>query len=317
MKLVFLDLKTLGFDTDVSGLYRFGEVEIYDSVSDAEAGRFIAGADVVITNQNRLDETNLCGAGNLKLICQTGTGYNNIDIEYCRKKGIAVTNVPGYAAVSVAQHTFAMLFFLISHSGYYDEYTKMGGYSSGEELDPRKDFFELEGKTWGIIGMGDIGRKVAQYAQGFGCEIVYYSTSGENRSGSLKRVDLPELLKVSDVVSVHAPLNDKTKNLIRISELKQMKSTAYLLNLGRGGIIAEADLARALSENVIAGAGLDVFEEEPIKPDNPLLDIPCMDKLYMTPHIGFGSREAREKLMETVCGNIECFLKKEDQNRIV
>jgi glycerate dehydrogenase len=317
MKLVFLDKKTLGFDTDTSGLDHFGAVEIYDWISDMDAGRYLTDADVVITNQNRLNVSNLACADKLKLICQTGTGYNNLDIEYCRKKGIAVTNVPGYAAVSVAQHTFAMLFYLLSHSAYYDAYMKEGGYSAGEVRDPSKDFFELEGKTWGIIGLGDIGTKVAVYAQGFGCSVVYYSSSGEDRSNRLKRLELDELLNESDVVSVHAPMNERTRGLISLKELKMMKKSAYLLNLGRGGIIIEKDLAQALSEGIIAGAGLDVFEEEPLRPDSPLLAIADSETLYMTPHIGYGSREARARLMETICSNIESFLKGEERNRIV
>jgi glycerate dehydrogenase len=317
MKLVFLDRKTLGFDTDVSELSRFGTVEIYDFISDEEAGLYLAEADVVITNQNKLNALNLSKAGKLKLICQTGTGYNNLDIEYCRERGIAVTNVPAYSAVSVAQHTFSMLFYLISHAGYYDAYVKDGRYSTREELDPSKDFYELEGKTWGIIGLGDIGRKVAQYAQGFGCNVVYYSSSGENRSHTLRRMELTELLMQSDIVSVHAPMNERTRGLIGLKELQMMKSDAYLLNLGRGGIIVERDLAKALAEDLIAGAGLDVFEEEPVKSENPLLSIGIREKLYMTPHIGYGSREARVRLMKTICGNIDSFLKGGKQNRIV
>ncbi|QOX64596.1 hydroxyacid dehydrogenase [Anoxybacterium hadale] len=317
MKLVFLDKKTLGFDTDTSGLDRFGTVEIYDWITDMDASRYLADADVVITNQNKLNAANLACADKLKLICQTGTGYNNLDIEYCRKNGIAVTNVPGYAAVSVAQHTFAMLFYLLSHSSYYDAYMKEGRYSSGEVRDPSKDFFELEGKTWGIIGLGDIGRKVAAYAQGFGCSVVYFSSSGEDRSNSLKRMELDELLNEADIVSVHAPMNERTRGLIGLKEMKMMKQSAYLLNLGRGGIIVEKDLAQALSERIIAGAGLDVFEEEPLSPDNPLLTVVDSGTLYMSPHIGYGSREARARLMDTICSNIESFLKGESRNRIV
>lgn len=317
MKLVFLDRKTLGFDTDVSELSRFGTVEIYDFISDEEASRYLADADIAITNQNKLNASNLSEAGKLKLICQTGTGYNNLDIGYCGEKGIAVTNVPAYSAVSVAQHTFSMLFYLISHGGYYDAYVKDGRYSAREELDPRKDFYELEGKTWGIIGLGDIGRKVAQYAQGFGCNVVYYSSSGKNRSHTLRRMELTELLMQSDIISIHAPMNERTRGLIGLKELKTMKPDAYLLNLGRGGIIVEKDLAKALLEDSIAGAGLDVFEQEPMKMESPLLANGIREKIYMTPHIGYGSREARVRLMKTICGNIDSFLQGGKQNRIV
>ncbi|MEL7657334.1 MAG: NAD(P)-dependent oxidoreductase [Bacillota bacterium] len=317
MKIVFLDIKTLSFPVEVSGLQQFGQVDLYDDLADEDVSAVIEDADILITNQNQLNESNLNGAKALKLICQAGTGYNNIDVEYCRKKGIAVANVPAYAAKSVAQHTFSMLFYLISHSGYYDYDTKHGNYSKGViSFHSGKEFFELEGKTWGIIGFGEIGRKVAQYAQGFGCEIIYFSTSGINQQSSFQRVTLEELLKRSDILSIHAPLNDRTRNLIGLQELKLMKNTAYLLNLGRGGIVREEDIATALSEEIIAGAGLDVFEEEPLSQNNPLLRIDG-DNLYMTPHIGYASKEARMRLMETICSNIDSFLKHEERNRIV
>ena len=317
MKLIFLDLKTLGFPVDVSGLNQFGEVELYDCAADDSVAALIEDADILITNQNRLDERNLKTAKKLKLICQTGTGYNNIDIDHCKKRGIAVANVPAYAANSVAQHTFAMLFYLISHSGFYDQYTKQSKDAFCGNGYEDQDFFELEGKAWGIIGLGEIGKKVAQYAGGFGCRVIYYSTSGANANNSFERVSLEEILKDSDILSIHAPLNEKTRYLIGLNELKQMKPTAYLLNLGRGGIIRESELALALSQNLIAGAGLDVLEQEPVSPDNPLLAIDNPEKLYLTPHIGYGSKEARERLMRTVCENIEYFLRQEKHNRIV
>lgn len=317
MKTIFLDLKTLSFPVDVSGLYRFGQVDLYDDLADEEVSRVIGDADILITNQNQLNESNLSEAKSLKLVCQAGTGYNNIDVEYCKRKGIAVVNVPAYAAKSVAQHTFAMLFYLISHSSYYDYETKHGNYAKGlMTFHSDKEFFELEGKTWGIIGLGEIGRKVAQYAQGFGCEIIYFSTSGINRQSSFQTVTLDEILKRSDILSIHAPLNNRTRNLIGLKELNLMKNTAYLLNLGRGGIVREEDLATALSEKIIAGAGLDVFEEEPLDRNNSLLQI-MGDNLYMTPHIGFASKEARIRLMETICDNIDSFLMHEEHNRIV
>ena len=317
MKIVFLDLKTLCFPIDVSGLYRFGQVDLYDDLTDKEVVGVVSDAEILITNQNQLNESNLSGATKLQLICQAGTGYNNIDLEYCRSRGIAVTNVPAYAANSVAQHTFAMLFYLISHSGFYDNFTKSGDFSRGfSSFDASKEFFELEGKTWGVIGFGEIGRKVAQYAQGFGCEVAYYSTTGANVQNGFQRVSLEEILKRSDILSIHSPLNDRTRNLIGLNELKLMKHTAYLLNLGRGGIIHEQDLATALLGKIIAGAGLDVFEEEPLNQNSSLLQIKT-DNLYMTPHIGYASKEARTRLVETICNNINSFLNKEQRNRIV
>jgi len=318
MKIVFLDIKTLGYEIDASGLRNFGEVLIYDHVIDDEVSNVISDADIIITNQNKLNEKNLRNADKLKLICAAATGYDNIDTNYCRKQNIAVANVPGYAANSVAQHTFSMLFCLISHSGYYDDYVKSGDYSKAvNTIHYGKDFIELEGKTWGIIGLGEIGKKVAAYAECFGCNVIYYSTSGRNRHDHYKSVTLEELLKTCDIISIHAPMNSRTKHLIGIAQINQMKKTAYLLNLGRGGIIKENDLAEAVSNHMIAGAGLDVFETEPLPEDSPLLNMEDKGNLFLTPHIGYGSVEARGRLMQTVCKNIDAFLSGALNNRVV
>lgn len=318
MKTVFLDVKTLGYEMDVSGLHQFGEVLIYDHVPDDEVSDVILDADIIITNQNRLSEENLGNARKLKLICAAATGYDNIDTDFCSKHDIAVANVPGYAAGSVAQHTFSILFYLISSSRYYDDYVRTGDYSMSEDtIHSGKDFMELEGKTWGIIGLGAIGKKVAAHAECFGCRVIYYSTSGVSRSEQYPSVALEELLRTSDIISIHAPLNSRTKHLLGLEQIRQMKKTAYLLNLGRGGIIRENDLAEALSSGLIAGAGLDVFESEPLPADSPLLKLENRDRLFMTPHIGYGSVEARKRLMETVSKNIEAFLSGVRYNRVV
>lgn len=321
-KIVFTDIKTLGFNVNVSGLVRYGQVKLYDCLQDTEVGAAVSDADIIITNQNNLNEGNLAGADKLKLICAAATGYDNIDTEYCRKKGVAVANVPGYAAGSVAQHTFAMLFYLISHSRYYDDFVRDGNYASAFPIyHENRDFFELEGKTWGIIGLGAIGRKVGRIAEGFGCRVIYYSTSGRNRDGCFQESTLEELLGKSDIISVHAPLNPDTRGLIGANEIGSMKKGAYLLNLGRGGIIDEKALVHALENNRISGAGLDVFENEPMRPDGPLMryakgSSAADSKLYMTPHIGYASAEARERLMATVCRNIEAFLEGGVLNRV-
>ena len=321
-KIVFTDIKTLGFHVNVSGLARYGQVKLYDCLQDTEVAAAVSDADIVITNQNNLNAGSLEGADRLKLICAAATGYDNIDTEYCCKKGIAVSNVPEYAAGSVAQHTFAILFYLISHSRYYDDFVRDGVYSSVFPIShDSRDFFELEGKTWGIIGLGAIGRKVGLLAESFGCRVAYCSTSGKNRDEHFPELKLEELLSKSDIISVHAPLNPDTRGLIGRNELEKMKKSSYLLNLGRGGIIDEKALVHALENQWIAGAGLDVFENEPIRSDSPLM---CYasgrsaadSNLYMTPHIGYASVEARERLMATVCRNIEAFLEGSVLNRV-
>jgi len=232
-----------------------------------------------------------------------------IDLKYARSRNITVTNVAGYSTHSVAQHTFALLFYLLESLTYYDQYVKSRKYAGSDiftHLD--RSFWELKGKTWGIIGLGTIGRTTADIARAFGCHVVYYSTSGKNRDDNYVRVELPDLLKTSDIVSIHAPLNTQTHNLIRYDELKLMKKQALLLNLGRGGIINEADLAKALDEGLIAGAGLDVLEKEPIEESNPLLHIKDGSRLIITPHIAWASIEARHTLLKEIILNIEAFL---------
>ncbi len=318
LHLVFLDAETVGRDIDLSGFAQFGQVEIYPVTFPNEVIARVKPAEIVITNKVVIDKTVMDAAPNLKLICVAATGTNNVDLDYAKQKGIAVTNVPGYSTQSVVEMTFAMLFYLLMHLPYYDNYVKSGEYAQSlifTHLD--RPFGELDGKRWGIIGLGNIGRNVAKVARCFGCEVVYYSTSGQNINPEFKRVDLPELLETSDIVSIHAPLNERTKNLITYNELKRMQRHAILLNLGRGGIVNEADLARALEEGLIAAAGLDVLEQEPIRPDNPLLKLKEKEKILITPHIAWSSIEARKRLMDEVILNIKAFLKGEQRNRIV
>nr|WP_297889231.1 NAD(P)-dependent oxidoreductase [Sulfurihydrogenibium sp.] len=230
---------------------------------------------------------------------------------------MAVTNVAGYSTNSVVQHTFGMLFYLLEHLRYYDEYVKSGGYAKSPIFTHiGKPFWEIYGKTWGIIGLGTIGKKVAQIAESFGCDVIYYSTSGKNTAQKYPHKALDELLSISDIVSIHAPLNEYTKNLITYEKLKLMKKTAILLNLGRGGIVNEEDLAKALDEGLIAAAGLDVLEKEPMNLDNPLLQIKNKDRLLITPHIAWTSIEARQTLVKEIYLNIDAFIHGKQRNRV-
>ncbi|MCX7746087.1 MAG: D-2-hydroxyacid dehydrogenase [Clostridia bacterium] len=316
-KLCILDAKTLGPDIDLSLFEKLGQVTIYQTTNPDEVVDRIKSQDIIITNKVVLNQSNLEFAPDIKLICITATGTNNVDLEYTKSKNIAVTNVAGYSTHSVAQHTFAMLFYLIESLSYYDRHVKSGEYAKSDiftHLD--KPFWEIRNKTWGIIGLGEIGRTVAGIAKSFGSNVVYYSTSGKNNNPDYKRAALDELLKESDIISIHAPLNTQTKNLITYEALKNMKSHAILLNLGRGGIVNEEGLAKALDENVIAGAALDVLESEPVKVNNPLLGIKNSHKLFITPHIAWAGLEARKTLIEEVQQNIDAFLKGEKRNRV-
>ena len=245
------------------------------------------------------------------------TGYNNIDIEYAKENGIAVTNVAGYSTGTVAQHTFELLLTLYDNIRYFDDFVKSGEYSkSGMFTNLERTYNDLSGKVWGIIGLGNIGKKVAKIAQAFGARVVYYSTSGKNSDSNFVRVELEELLKTCDVISIHAPLNEKTKGLINYKALTMMKKDAILINVGRGPIVVDEDLAQAIDEEIIGGAALDVFEAEPIPNNNPLLSIKNTEKLIMTPHIAWASEEARDRLFTDLLENIRAYNRGQKRNRV-
>lgn len=315
-KIVILDGKTLG-ELDFTKLREFGELAYYDTTKPEEVVERIKDANIVLTNKVVLNENNLKEAKNLELICETATGFNNIDIVYAKNNNIAVTNVAGYSTNTVAQHTFATVLSLYDKLSYYDNYFKSGDYAkSGLFTNVSKPFYELEGKTWGIIGFGAIGKRVAKIAEVFGVNVIYYSTSGKNSNSEYKRVDFKELLDQSDIISIHAPLNKDTQGLINYDALKNMKKSSILVNMGRGPIVVEADLAKALDEELIAGAALDVFEVEPIKEDNPLISIRNKENLVVTPHIAWASVEARVRLFEEVINNIKAFYNGEIRGRV-
>lgn len=309
MKIVFLDRKTIGEDIDLSSFNRFGEVVIYDFSKPEEVPARVEDADIIVLNKVPVNEKTIGSAKNLKLVCVTATGINNLDLDYLAAKNIEWRNVAGYSTQTVTQHTFALLFYLFENLSYYDEYVKSGGYTKDFMFTHfEKRFGELHGKTYGIIGLGAIGRQVAAVAKAFGCNVQYFSTSGKNHDSEYKEVSFDELLATSDIISIHAPLNDATNNLINKEALSKMKKSAILLNLGRGPIVNEKDLADALDNGTIRAAGLDVLSVEPIEETNPLLRIKDSTKLLITPHIAWASVEARTRLMKIIDGQIEEFL---------
>ena len=315
MKIVFMETNTLGDDVDLSIFDRLGEVVRYPYWLPELNEERIKDADILVVNKIPMKAKYLDAAEKLKLICITGTGTNIVDFNYTNSRNIAVANVRGYSTQSVVQHTFALLLFLYEKLSYYDNYVKSGEYiRSGVFSHFDVKFHELAGKVWGIIGLGEIGRGVANLARAFGCEVVYYSTSGINDNNEYKRLDLDSLLAMSDIVSIHAPLNEKTRGLIGEEQLRRMKKDAILLNLGRGPIIDEQALYKALKENWIGGAGLDVLSAEPMKPTNPLIEIQDSTRLIITPHIAWATIEARKRVVEEVYKNIEAFLKGEPRN---
>lgn len=310
MKIVFLDAKTIGEDIDLSGFDVLGEVVKYGFSTAEEARERSKDADVLILNKVQVNQQTIGEADHLKLVCVTATGTNNLDKEYLDKRGIAWRNVAGYSTESVAQHTFAMLFYLLEKLPYYDNYVKSEKYVNDVSFTHfAKAFHELSGMTYGIIGLGNIGRRVADIAKAFGCRVIYYSTSGRNSQPGYERVSFDELLEQSDIVSIHAPLDENTLGLMNKEAFAKMKKSAILLNVGRGPIINEVDLAEALNNKTIAAAGLDVLSVEPMQEDNPLRGIKDSERLLITPHIAWAGVEARNRLMGIILGQIKEFFK--------
>lgn len=308
MKIVFLDVKTIGEDIDLSGYDALGEVAKYDFSSPEEVPERVGDADVIILNKVTVNEETIGNATHLKLVCVTATGTNNLDKDYLASRGIAWKNVAGYSTESVAQHTFAMLFYLLEKLSYYDAYVKEEHYVSDTMFTHfAEHFHELCSMTWGIIGLGNIGRRVADLAKAFGARVIYSSPSGAPPQDGYTQVPLPDLLAQSDIISVHAPLNEYTEGLINADAFARMKQSCIFLNLGRGQIVCEEALADALLCNKIAAAGLDVLAAEPMCPDSPLLPLKDSRRLFITPHIAWASVEARTRLMQIILKQIQEF----------
>lgn len=304
MKMVFLDAATMG-DVSFAPLERLGSLLCYDSSTPEEALERVSDCDVLIVNKVRVTPELIDAAHDLKLICETATGVNNIDIEYAAKKGIPVRNVAGYSTPTVAQATFMHILSLVGSAPYFDDAVKSGRYSaSGMFTDVSVNWWELAGKTIGIIGMGNIGRKVAQIAEAFGMNVCYFSTSGTSHCKDYPSLPLEKLLAQADIVSVHAPLNERTDALIGEKELAMMKPSAYIVNMGRGGIVVEEALVKAVDEGVIAGAALDVYSVEPLPEDCCYLKARHPERFRFAPHVAWASEEARARLLGMVAENI-------------
>ena len=308
MKTVFLDAKTMGDDVSLEDFKEFGEFVTYPTTSKAQTVEHIGNAQVVLTNKVVIDSDVMDRCPQLRLICITATGMNNVDLDYAKKKGIEVKNAAGYSTASVTQTTFTLALYLLAQTKFYDEFVSSGEWSrSGLFTNVERPYSEIKDKKWGIIGFGTIGKNVAKVADAFGANVSYYSTSGANNDSSHTRMELNEMLSECDIISIHAPLNEKTNGLIKREQLNLMKKGAILLNLGRGGIVDEADLADAIDNNGIL-AGLDVTAVEPMEKDNRLLHVKQKKNLVITPHIAWASYEARVELMRIVANNIKSFL---------
>ena len=305
LKIVFLDTNTLGNDISFEPIISLGDYKGYEETPAELVIDRIKDCNVLIINKIKVTKEVIDAAPNLKLICEAATGTDNIDIPYAKSKGIEVKNAVNYSTESVAQTTFMHILNLVGKADYFDNHVKSGKYSRCKCFtDVTNPFFELKGKRLGIIGLGNIGSRVATIGEAFGMDVSYYPTSGIAHSDKYPALSLDELLASCDIVSIHAPKNERTDNLITYEKLSLMKRDGYIINMGRGGIINEDDLSRALNEEIIAGAAVDVFVNEPISEDHPYLRVKN-GRLKLTPHIGWASKEARKLLVEKIAQNIK------------
>jgi len=316
-EIVFVDADTLGPDVDITPITSQGRAIVFERTDAGQTAERIKNADVVVANKVKIGASQL-RESNVRLVSLTATGTNNVDLDFCKANGIAVTNVAGYSTESVAQHTVAFALQLVGQLSYYQSYVASGHYPTSQmftHYGPK--WFELSGKRWGIVGLGTIGQRVAELARAFGCEVVYHSTSGRNTDQPYTQLSLEELCQTSHVVSVHAPLNDTTKGLIAAKELEQMSGDSVIINMGRGGIIDERALAHAVRNGIIGGAATDVFSTEPPEAGNPLLSLADDHRFLATPHSAWSSVEARSRLIGEIAANIEAFLAGQKRNRVV
>lgn len=315
MKITVLDKSTLGADIDLSPIYALGEVLEFERTAPDEIAERIKDTDVVIINKIKLNESNLKDAENLKLICVAATGYDNIDTTYCNNAGIALYNVPGYSTDSVAQVTLSMVLSLVTHLKEYTAFAHSGEYTkSGIANKLTPVYHELSSLTWGVVGGGGIGTKVAKIAEAIGCKVLMCRRKQE---GDFELADIDTICKECDVISLHVPLSDETRNLINADRIASMKKTAIVINTARGAVADEKALAEAVKNGNIGGIGIDVYSVEPFGEDHPYNEILRLDNVILTPHMAWGSYEARNRCVRIMAENIKRFYNSDNTNRIV
>lgn len=316
MKIVVLERNSVGPDTSIDVFNNLGEVVAYPNTTTIEEViERTKDADIVVANKSPMNEKSLAEAKNLKLVCEFATGFDNCDLKYLRSRDIPVCNVINYCTEMVAQHTFTLALALSQSLPHYDNYVKSGEYSAQSRFSNFDvPFYELAGKTWGIVGMGNIGRMVAKIATAFGCRVIFHSVTGTSKVTEYEMVDKETLLKESDYLSIHCPLSDLTRDYIDAKALKMMKNTAVLINVARGPVVNNSDLYEALINGEIKAAGLDVIEKEPLQLSNPLSKIKDSNKLIITPHLAWGSVEARQRCVDYAYDNMKAFIEGKPTN---
>ncbi|MBQ3412306.1 MAG: hydroxyacid dehydrogenase [Oscillospiraceae bacterium] len=315
MKIAVLDASTLGDDLDLSVLTAAGDVSVFDSTSSAEIADHVSDSEVVIINKVKLGEYELLQCPNLKLVCVAATGYDNVDISFCREKGIAVCNVVGYSTSSVAQLAVSMVLYLANHLEEYTSKVRSGEYSHGGVANILKPVYhELDGKVWGIAGYGNIGRKVGKIAEALGCRVLVFKRDPVDDA---ECVDLETLCKQSDILTVHLPLSETTRGIFSSDLISQLKEDCIFVNVARGAVTDESALADAVRNGKIAGLGVDVYSREPFSEDHPFWQIKDRKNVCLTPHMAWGAYEARKRCIEEIIKNIESFRRGDRRNRIV
>lgn len=314
MKITVLDAGSLGDDLSLAPLSEFGEVTVYRATSPEEIGARVADCDVLIQNKVKITREALSHAKNLRLICEAATGYDNIDLAAARERGIAVCNVPGYSAPSVAQVTVAMVLSLATHLPDFNRHVSSGAYSAGDAANYLVPVYhELSGKTWGVVGYGAIGSQVARVAEALGCRVL---VCRQHPTGAANEVDLDTLCRESDVISLHTPLTDQTRGMIDARRLSMMRDGVILVNVARGAVTDEAAVAEAFKNGKLGGLGVDVYSVEPFRENHPFYAIKDYPNVSFTPHMSWGAYESRVRCLNVICSNIKAFFEEKIQNRV-
>ncbi len=315
MKISILDIATLGDDLNFDTIHRLGAVTVYDLTRQEDVIERIRDAEVLILNKVKLNRDNLPYAEKLKLICITATGFDNVDLDYCREHGIAVCNVAGYSTDSVVQLTVAMAFSLATNLNTFDGYVKSGRYTKSGVFNCVKPVFrEISALNWGVVGLGNIGRKVADIAKTMGCRVLAYKRTPV---ADYPCVDIDTLCRESDIISIHTPLSNETYHLIDENRLAMMKRGTILINVARGAVVDETAVCKAVMDKKLGGLGVDVYSTEPMQPDSPYQKLLNLENVIFTPHMAWGAIDARQRCMDEVAKNIESYLTGGKRSRLV